>query len=394
MLLKIKDEKEEINFNSSFDVKKSVLNKIDNIDMNSITELGISNDKEIIDFISKRLLISELINVQKKYEDERAKKRKHYCGLSNHEIEESIETEVEYYYRNRQNSKNGIFYSEKELKSKTHFHSLEKKGLVAKETTHYNETIFIYDKNLIEDYRNAWEICDKHINQKNVNMLALKLKRGICNTFINQYIVRYSVYCFLKKKEKASFKEISDYIEKELKYIIPEADDKEIKAYITMLFVLIKCYYKVEENDNMVIYEESENNEKEYLHLYEYYERYFVFISKYFIENNVLNLNNKDEYDNKLVFEYKNELDSLDYSIIIMLCRILVCNGVLEADETYSIIEKNVQLLTNLKEYIKSIYFEDGTFVQYDKQNKTISINSSDIININAKTINIKTLKY
>ena len=37
-------------------IKKSVLNKIDNIDMNSITELGISNDKEIIDFISKRLL--------------------------------------------------------------------------------------------------------------------------------------------------------------------------------------------------------------------------------------------------------------------------------------------------------------------------------------------------
>lgn len=50
----------------------------------------------------------------------------------------------------------------------------------------------------------------------------------------------------------------------------------------------------------------------------------------------------------------------------------------------------SVDLPQNDKEYIKSIYFEDGTFVQYDKQNKTISINSSDVININAKTINIK----
>ena len=331
LLAKIKSEKDKINFDNSLEGINPLINKIDNLDEKYLTELGIFNNGEILDFILKRLLIFELIDIQKKHNEELPTLKK----LSDDEIKKSVESEVEYYYKNRQNSKNGVFYKiftsmGKELNSRTYLYSLSKKGLVVRETTTLLEKIFIYDKNLIED---------------------CKIADGICRMYINQYILKYSVYCFLKEKKKVSFKEMSDFIENELKYIIPEAKNNEIKSYINILFIFIKCYYKIEENDKMVLYEENENNKKEYIHWYKSYERYFKFISQYLSENNVLNL---EEY-NKIYIEYEKELDGLDYQRLQMICRILICNEILKSDESYFSFENNVQLFTNLKESIKSI---------------------------------------
>ena len=336
LLFKIKNEKDKINFDDSLDGIKNLLKKTDNIDERYLTELGISNSEEIINFISKMLLFFELFDIQKKHNEKLETSKR----LSDDVIKESIESEVEYYYKNRQNSKNGVLYkvndsltsTRKELNSKTYFYSLCKKGFVVKETTNIFEKLFIYDKELIED---------------------CKIANGICRMYINQYILKYSLYCFLKEKKKVSFNDISDFIENELKYIIPEAKNKDIKAYVNILIAFSKCYYKTEENDTIILYEKDDNNEKEYLKWYKSYEKYFKFVSQYLKENDVLNLNT-EEY-NKIKIDYKSELDGLDYSRLQMICRVLVCNNILKSDKSYLVFENDVQLLNNLRDSIKDI---------------------------------------
>lgn len=338
-LVKIQNEKEKISFDNYFNDTRDLLNKLDNIDEKYFNELDIPNYEEILDFISKGLLTAELIDIQKKYNE----KVPEYRRLFDDEIEESIESEVEYYYRNRQNSNHGVFYFKKDksttfsklLNTKTYFYSFEEKGLSVRSLTSTNEIMLIYDKKLMED---------------------CKVANSVSKMYINQYILEYSLYCFLKEKKKISFNELYDFIEKELKYIIPEATNNEIISYISVLFVIMRNYYKIEENNEIVLYEENENNEENYLYWSKEYERYFKFINQYLRKNNTINLN-MEEYK-KIEGKYEKELDGMDYPRLLMLCRILTCNDILKSNEKYNVFEINIQLLTNLTENIKSIVLQ------------------------------------
>lgn len=365
-LFKLQNENEEIDFDFSLKGTKHLLEKINNIDKKYLKELDVSNEDDILNFILKRKLILELIDIQKKHNREIESRYQ----KTNIEIENSVENEVDYYSKKSLKSKNGLLYIESgvdkeidKVQTKTYFYSFKKKGMVFADCTNMNEYLFIYDESLIND-------CQK-IN-KNVKM------------YINQYLLNYFLYIILKDKRELSFNEIKKIMDKEIKIILKDLDDKSISIYSNILILLSKnYYYKIGPKNDVFYFNDNEEAKQDFEYWKDSYEKYFNAIETILSKEKILKLDEYKEYSNN---KYKHELDGLDLPRLSLMCNVLKAYGFLDDKDNNGCFEYNIELKNELKEFIEIVISKENKVTSNELENNIlkrfkISVNLKQYLN-------------